>query len=296
MRLRETIGRLGVDRPVLSIALASWIALFGLSFGCATTPPDVDLPSAERYYKRGLETLEGRRIFLFFHDIDYPKAIEYFQEVIDNYPYSEFATLAELQIGDIHFNGEDFEEAQSYYQDFVELHPTHEKVPYAIYRNGLCSFAQMREADRDQEATGAAIEQFSALIERYPGTDAAEEARTKRKTAEDRLAEREIIVADFYFDRGEYHAAIPRYRGALSTYPTHARGPSTIARLGASLKRIRRYREAEQLFRSVLSFENLEDELIDEVRAELQELAALESEGNYILPESCTTDPNPACN
>ncbi|MEE8556966.1 MAG: outer membrane protein assembly factor BamD, partial [Myxococcota bacterium] len=122
--------------------------------GCAGAPaPQDEIPSAESYYERGLEVLKGRRAFILFRDIDYVGAIELFQEVIDNYPYSEFATLSELKIADVYFDQRRFEEAANYYQDFVDLHPTHPRVSYAVYQRGLCGFSQMHASDQDQTPT-----------------------------------------------------------------------------------------------------------------------------------------------
>ena len=153
------------------------VLTIALLCACATAPPEEELPSAESYYQRGVELLKGRRVFLFFTDVDYPEAIESFQEVIDNYPYSEFAVLSELAIADIHFERDEYEEASSYYHDFVELHPNHPKVAYALYRNGLCSYNQMRAADRDQAPTREAVAQFRALLERFPSSEMAPDAQ-----------------------------------------------------------------------------------------------------------------------
>jgi outer membrane protein assembly factor BamD len=147
-----------------------------LVWGCASAPPDEEVPSAETYYKRGVEILKGRRVLFFFRDVDHARAVELFQEVIDNYPYSQFATLAELKIADTHFEQGNFEEAASYYQDFVELHPNHPEIPYAILRNGLCAFEQIGGVNHDQTSTAEAIAQFRVLIDRYPGSDEAKEA------------------------------------------------------------------------------------------------------------------------
>src|SRR5262249_56414415 len=112
----------------------------------------------------------------------------------------DYAILAELQIGDIHFERGEYEEASSYYHDFVELHPNHAKVSYALYRNGLCSYNQMRESDRDQAPTREAVAQFKALIERYPQSDMAPDAQKRLRECEDRLAQPEI-------PRGGHHLA-----------------------------------------------------------------------------------------
>ncbi len=238
-------------------------------------PPEPEPePTAEEHYQRGLEILEGERLLFFFRSVDYPAAIEAFQQIIDSYPYSEYATLAELKIADVHFRRRDYEEAASFYQDFVELHPSHPEVPYAIYRNGLCSFERMREADRDQEPTRQAIAQFEALLQRHPDAPVADDARRKLEEARTRLAEREIRVADFYFDQGIYHAAVHRYRRALEAYPQHADRALSRARLGISLARTSRPLEAEQLLRQALAVAE-DDDLRERILEELDRLAEL---------------------
>ena len=212
------------------------LALFA---ACATNPgTEEDVPTAEGYYQQGLRELEGRRTFIFFRDVNYPKAIELFQEVIDNYPYSEYATLAELKIADIYFDQEKFDEAASYYQDFVELHPRHEMVPHALFRNGLCSYEQIRASDRDQTATFEAISHFRTLLERYPSADTAGEARQRLQESEDLLARVDVEVGEFYFEHGEYHAAVERFRRALTEFPSHTGNLTTMSRLGVALIRL----------------------------------------------------------
>jgi len=262
--------------------------------GCASAPPIEDVPSAESYYAKAEELLEGESVLLFMRDVDYPRAIELFQEVIDNYPYSVYATLAELRIADIHFDRGNYEEARSYYQDFVELHPSHEKVPYAIFRNGLCSFEQMRQPDQDPTPTREAISQFQVLLERYPGAPDAPMARDMLHMAKDRLAQHEIQIGDFYFRRGDYYAAVRRYRQALTAYPEHTQHLRTLAQLGHSLKNMRRFNEAEQLYVEVIHGEP-EDEVLDEVLRELEEIRTRGLNGERPLSRSCVTDPNPAC-
>ena len=280
--------RAGLGSALLTIALFS---------GCAssTPPEEEEIPSAQSYYEQGLEKLDGKTTMFFFTDVDYPGAVRLFQEVIDNYPYSEYATLAELQIADVLFMRRNYEEAQSFYQDFVELHPNHERVPYAIYRNGLCSFERMREHDQDRGPTQDAVAQFSVLIERYPDSDLVPEARRYFGEAQDHLAQADVAVGDFYFRRGEYHASVRRYRQALTSYPQHGKRACTLAKLGISLKRLHRYDDAEPLLSQALALDACDDELLDEVRFELDDLGGLDAAGFRPLIRSCITDPGPDC-
>jgi outer membrane protein assembly factor BamD len=242
-----------------------------LVVACASTPPSEEIPSAESYYRRGLETLEGRRVFLFFRDVDYARAIELFQEVIDNYPYSDFATLAELKIADVYFEQERYEEAAGYFQDFVELHPSHPQVPYAIYQRGLCSFERMRAPDQDPGPTHEAIAQFTVLLERYPTSQYTEDGRAKLEEAENRMAEYSIGVGDFYFDRGQYYAAAERYRETLEAYPDHRQHQRTQYRLALALRNMGYEQEASRLLVQLLSSQP-DGELAEDAEEALRDL------------------------
>lgn len=268
------------------------IALFA---GCATAPPEEEVPSAELYYRHGLETLEGSRFLFFFRDVDFARAIEFFQEVIDNYPYSEYSTLAELKIADVQFERRNFEEAASYYQDFIELHPKHQRVPYALLRNGLSSFEQMREPDQDPEHAQDAIAHFQVLLERHPGAEEATQAQSLLARVRDQLAQHDVAVAEFYYGREEYHAAISRYRRAIERSPTHTGHLQTRTQIARALKLVGRPFESERLFLEVLA-EQPEGDLLDLVEDELHELRTEVSRGDARpLKRSCATDPNPAC-
>lgn len=249
-------------------------ALLTLAFlsGCASAPSlDDETPTAESYYQQGLKILEGRRVLIFFRDVDYGRATELFQEVIDNYPYSDQAKLSMLKIGDVHFDQESYDEAASYYQDFVELYTTHPEVPYAIYRLGLCSFSRMRDAGRDQTATRRAIDQFQVLSDRYPDSPWVTDARTRLAEATDQLADHDIEIGDFYLERRDCHAAAARYRKALADFPKQSARPHTLLQLARSLECMHAPDEAIDTYRQLLREEPGSD-AADQARGALTQL------------------------
>ena len=99
LRRRQPALRTGSLRGASEARWAAPLLTIALFLACASAPPvEESLPSAEGYYSAALEKLDGQRVMFFFNDVDYPGAIELLQEVIDNYPYSEYALLAELKI------------------------------------------------------------------------------------------------------------------------------------------------------------------------------------------------------
>ena len=72
--------------------------------GCAKPPPIFeDVPPAEDLYAEGQEILQGGAWLGIIPRVNYTEAVETFQSIIDNYPYSEYAVLAELAIADSYF-------------------------------------------------------------------------------------------------------------------------------------------------------------------------------------------------
>ena len=125
----DAAPRRGQRARVLATAALSLTLMLATSFGCSQKTADFeDVKPADELYAEGLEKLEGRKILGLFTLINYDSAIESFQAIIDNYPYSEFEQKAQLKIADAYFDDSRYEEALAYYQDFADLHPQHPRV------------------------------------------------------------------------------------------------------------------------------------------------------------------------
>ena len=233
-----------------STALAT-IALF-VTTACASDPPAFeDVAPADELYSEAIDTLEGRT-WIFFRVVNYTKAIETLQAIIDNYPYSDFAVKAELKIADAYFDDRKYDEALSYYRDFADLHPRHERVPYTILRSALCRERQMRAANRDQTATRDSLLHLDRLLAKYPHSPEAGEAEILWRDLRTRLAENVAEIAQFYQEREEYESAAERYRSLLNEYPGLGLDAQALYNLGICYLEIRRTEEAERIFQSVV--------------------------------------------
>lgn len=156
----------------------------------------------EAIYQRGYEA---------YQDGYYKKAIEHFQRLRDEYPLSKLALLAELGIADSHFSDEEYGEAEIAYNDFINLHPTNENLPYAMYQLGMCHYRQMYEIDQDQTETIKARKEFERLIARFPNSKFSVMAEKVLRECKQRLGEHEFYVGHFYFKRKQYKAALKRF-------------------------------------------------------------------------------------
>ena len=154
-----------------------------------------------------------------FNSGDYKKAIESFENLKDWYPFSKFVILAELKTADAYYHLKNYQEAVAGYEEFENLHPRNEAIPYVIYQTGLCYFEQIDTIDRDHTPANKALEIFMRLQKQFPGNLYAKRAEEHIKKCIKMLAGHEFYVAFFYFKTKHYKAALSRFKWVLTNYP-----------------------------------------------------------------------------
>ena len=204
-----------------------FISLFVLT-SCAWFETKEEKPANELAYD-GMD---------YFNEGKYRKSIEQFEKIRDWYPFSKFAILAELKIADAHYELKEYEEAIFAYEEFENLHPRNEAIPYVIYKIGRCYFDQIDTVDRDQTSAKKAFDTFQRLNRQFPENQYANRANGHIKKSLKSLAGHDLYVGLFYFKSKDYKAALNRFKSILSNYPdvgVHQKALQYIALCEASL-------------------------------------------------------------
>lgn len=150
----------------------------------------------------------------------YVIALDKLKIVKNKFPYSNYSVLAQLRIADVYYLQENYVEASAAYETFRDLHPKHEKVPYAIYKTAMSYFNDTpSNIARDVTPSQKALDAFNELIRRFPTFENIADAQKNRIICLDKLAEKELYVGNFYFRRDLYDSAEPRYKKILELYP-----------------------------------------------------------------------------
>ncbi len=150
---------------------------------------------------------------------DYSEANKNFKLILDEHPFSEQAMLAELKSADAHYYNKQYAEAKALYKAFEEHHPTNEAIPYVLFQIGMCDYSRSDRIDRDISGPQEAIKSFTRLINAYPQSPYAKEAKTRIKDATEFLVNHEYLVAVFYVRTARYDEAKHRLKYLLSRYP-----------------------------------------------------------------------------
>ena len=187
------------------------LALLPVLAGCGSSKDqnaDATAPVApvEDLYNNGVDALNSAR---------YQTATDQFNLVEQNYPYSTWAVNAQLMQGYTQYLQNHYTEAIGTLDRFIQLHPSHRDVAYAYYLRALCYYEQIADIQRDQRGTEQAINALQDVVNRFPDSAYARDARLKIDLGRDHLAGKEMEVGRWYQSQHLYEAAIGRFRGAL---------------------------------------------------------------------------------
>ena len=149
----------------------------------------------------------------------YKDAIEAFQRLKDIYPFSKYAILAELKLGDAHYRLKEYEDAVFAYEESEKLHPRNEAIPYVIYQIGRCYYDRITTIDRDQTVAANALKAFQRLQQQFPGDSYAKSADPLIVECQKSMSGHEFIIGRFYYKSKHYLGARQRFVNVLSRYP-----------------------------------------------------------------------------
>ncbi|HEY3951634.1 MAG TPA: outer membrane protein assembly factor BamD [Phenylobacterium sp.] len=211
-------------RPTLTVLLCG-VAIAG----CSTLRRPAPKPKLA-YEERPVELLYSTGADRMDHHL-WNQAVEYFQEVERQHPYSEWSRRAILMQAFAHYQANEYDEAIADADRFVSLYPGNTAAAYAHYLKAICYFEQIVDVGRDQAATGQALENLREVVSRYPHTEYALDARLKIDMVNDQLAGKEMNIGRWYLRQNDTLAAINRFKTVVDRYQTTSDAPEALYRL-----------------------------------------------------------------
>ena len=238
----------------------AWIALLALAAACGGSSASIK--------KTGKSTLDPdddartgyEKALLNFRRGDCLSAEPTFREIRREFPYSRFAALAELRIGDCQFKNEAYPEAIQTYRQFVRIRPSHKEIPYARFRIAESYYNQIPggwfmtppASERDQSAARDALIQLRRYVVDYPDDQRVPDANKLMEKCMSLLAAHELYVARFYLKREAYRGVISRLKGLLASYPGSGVEAQALLLLGQVYLRTDEIEAARQAFSEIV--------------------------------------------
>lgn len=202
--------RSSVGRTAFALAL-----LLPLLSGCGDSDEKdaskVPVAPVEDMYNNGLDALKDRR---------FETAESQFAAIQQNYPYSSWSVNALLMQGFTQYQRNHYTDAIGSLDRFIQLHPAHRDAAYAYYLRALSYYEQITDIQRDQHATEQAINALRDVINRFPESPYARDAKLKVDLCVDHLAGKEMEVGRWYEKQHLYEAAIGRFQKVVNDFQT----------------------------------------------------------------------------
>ena len=121
-------------------------------------------------YKEGLKELEkGDALF----------AAKKFNEAEVLFPQSDYAPKSALMAAYAYYSQNYYGDAIAELERFTKIYPNHYNIDYAEYLLGLSFYEQIVDETKDLQSISTAKNIFSNVINKYPGTDFAVDAKIR---------------------------------------------------------------------------------------------------------------------
>ena len=218
----QTIGKL-VSRSARLLAVG---ALFASLAACNLFGPpkltEEEIIPPETLYASAIKDMDGQR---------YNTAITTLEKLERQHPYSDFNEKAKLMEVYANYRIGKFAESILAAERYMALFPDSKETPYVLYLKGNAYFGQIKDITRDQQIAANAIEAYNQVIDNYPRSDYADDAREKIVVAYDQMAGKEMSVGRYYLGNGQYLAAVNRFRVVVEKYQTSSHIEEALYRL-----------------------------------------------------------------
>jgi outer membrane protein assembly factor BamD len=175
--------------------------------------------SAKDFYDEARQSLDAG---------EFQTAIKNLETLEARFPFDPYAKQAQLDIAYAYYKFDEPESAISAVNRFMRLHPRDPHIDYAYYIKGLINFnrgtgfldswIKRDPAHHDADVMRSAFNDFSTLVRRFPNSHYAGDAHQRMIYLRNKLAQKEINVAEYYIERGTWLSAANRAKAVIETY------------------------------------------------------------------------------
>ncbi|PTU32713.1 outer membrane protein assembly factor BamD [Stenotrophobium rhamnosiphilum] len=183
---------------------------------------------------------------------DFATAISRYDQIAARFPFTEYATQADLERVYALYRSYQPDESLSAADKFLKEHPRHPAADYIQYIKGLVNTTRdeglsgtfgLDSTKEDVSYLRRSFDDFSLLAQKYPTSPYAGDARQHMIDLRNRIAQHDLHVVHFYVKRGAFIAAAKRAEQILVQYPG---APATIGAMEVLEQSYRKMGQNEQ--------------------------------------------------
>jgi outer membrane protein assembly factor BamD len=203
-----------LPRTLIATLLVAVVALAG----CKNNP-NRDLENPDDAYRMAKDDMSKN---------NYARAVFIFEQMEARFPFANATKQSQLDLMYAYYKNREPESATDQADQFIRENPTHPRTDYAYYIKGLVAFERNPNvierwfradlSERPPIDATKSYQAFATLVQRFPNSEYAADARQRMIFLRNRLANYETYVANYYLTRGAYAGAINRAKFAIENY------------------------------------------------------------------------------
>ena len=166
-----------------------------------------------------------------FNKENYEEAAAKFITAETQYPASPWAADALIMAAYSYYMDDDFAGALMTTDRFMRFHPGHSDVPYVLYLRGMCHYRQVSDVRREPGESAYALAQFQQLVERFPSSPYAENAKNKIIILKNYIAGKVMYAARHDMATENWPSAITRFQSIITDAQETVMTPEALFRL-----------------------------------------------------------------
>ena len=173
-------------------------------------------------YKEGLKRLdEGDNLY----------AAKKFNEAEILYPQSSWAPQSLLMASYAFYEINFLQQAIEELDRFIITYPNHKHISYAYFLRAMCYFELVVDEKKDLGPLINSKKEFKFIIQNYPNSDFAIDAKYKLELIDNILAAKEMYIGRYYLKQSAFLAAINRFRLVVTDYQNTSHTPEALHRI-----------------------------------------------------------------
>ncbi len=255
-----------------------FLFIAGTFLASCSSDEDFSGSGEEFLYNEGVQSLNVS---------NWPRAIQIFQQLEAQFPFGQFAEQSQLELIYAYYSNSEPEAARAAADRFIRLYPDSESLDYAFYMKGMAYYSEDARilgrylpTDPSKRDPGKARESFSdfaQLINQFPNSQYAADARARMVYLKNLLADYEVHVAEFYIQRQAFLSSLNRARYVVENFQGTPAVPRALEIM------------AEMYLR--LGLNDLADQTIEILVLNYPDSPQLTEDGNFIVSTQIT-DPS----
>jgi len=209
----------GVNPLALLLVLLTALLLLSGCAGSDGQKDDTDIWSEAKLYSEATDKL---------NDADFAKCGKYFDKLEARFPFGPYSQQAQINAAYCYWKAQEQAQALVSIDRFIKLHQGSPNLDYAYYLKGLITFNDdlgwlgkftgQDLSERDPKAAKEAFESFKVVVERFPDSKYAPDSLDRMRYIVNSLAQADVLVARYYYQRGAYLASANRAQLVIRDY------------------------------------------------------------------------------